>query len=167
MKHDVQNAPASKTGNAAKSVKQIFSIRVGSCWYGVDIEKVRTVFNASAITRVPLAPPAIAGLVNVRGEVLTAIDLHAFLAVPKHGSRKGYLLVGITHKEEDFGLIIDAAGDIIDVNDDDRITVPVQPDQRAIQLSLATYRAGDRLIPVLDIQNMLSAIGSTIQPIAA
>lgn len=147
--------------------RQLFTVRLGDNWYGVDIEKVRTVFNAMTLTPVPLAPKAIAGLVNVRGEVLTAIDLHSFLHIPKIAERKRYLLVGISHKAEDFGLIIDAAGDIIDVKDEDRVFVPTTPEQRSSQPSMTTYRNGSRLIPVLDIQNILVAIGASVISSAA
>jgi purine-binding chemotaxis protein CheW len=137
---------------------QVFTIEVDGNWFGIPIDKVRTVFRTNTITTVPMAQPEIAGLVNVRGEVLTAIYLAAYLGLNKSEFRGSYLLVGIEHRDEDFGLIVDSAGDILDVDAASRILIPAtQADAQQLP-SMPTYRVGDLLLPLLDIGTMLNTL---------
>ena len=138
--------------------QQVFTIEVSGNWFGIPIEKVRTVFRTSTITTVPMAPPEIAGLVNVRGEVLTAIYLAAYLGLKKSESPGSYLLVGIEHRDEDFGLIINTAGDILDIDTASRILIPAAQSELQRAASMPTYRVGDLLLPLLDIETMLTTM---------
>jgi purine-binding chemotaxis protein CheW len=153
-------APAMKppARNHAPGTRQVFSIEVAGNWFGIPIEKVRTVFRTSLITPVPLAPPEIAGLVNVRGEVLTAIHLSTYLGLHAPPLTVGFLLVGIEHREESFGLIVDTAGDILDVDESTRILISASRSEARRSVSLPTYRVGDMLLPLLDIDTMLHAL---------
>ncbi|MCC2096258.1 MAG: chemotaxis protein CheW [Hyphomicrobiales bacterium] len=142
----------------APRTRQVFTIEISGNWFGIPIEKVRTVFRASLITSVPLAPPEVAGLVNMRGEVLTAIHLATYLGLENTQNTVGLLLVGVEHRDENFGLIVDTAGDILEVDEARRILMPTARAEARRSATLPTYRVGDMLLPLLDIEAMLHTL---------
>lgn len=149
------------------SLRQIFSVRIAGSWFGLPIANVRTVFSAQRITPIPLAPITIAGLVNVRGDVLTAINVAAYLNSDDAGTSEKKLLVGIEHRSEQFGLLIESAGEILDVTDEMRVPTPVRFGSEKTQRTLVTYKVADKLIPILDIQELLDSILHSIAQKAA
>jgi purine-binding chemotaxis protein CheW len=139
-------------------IHQVFTIMVSGNWFGIPIKTVRTVFRVNSITAVPLAPPAIAGLVNVRGEVLTAIHLTSYLGLKTDTKKDGFLLVGIEYNDEAYGLIVDKAGDILDLSESTRILIPAAQKDHGNLTPLPTYRVGDILLPLLDVHTMLASL---------
>lgn len=140
---------------------QVFTIQVAGHWYGLPIESVRTVFRTNTITTVPMAPPAVAGLVNVRGEVLTAIHVTSYLGLKPAGEQLNYLLVGVEYHDEAYGLIIEKAGDILDIDEATRILIPASHKSATAQIPLPTYKVGDFLLPLLDMETMIKSITAT------
>ncbi|MGE3645923.1 MAG: chemotaxis protein CheW [Beijerinckiaceae bacterium] len=142
--------------------RQVFTIEIAGNWFGIPIDKVRTVFRANSITPVPMAPKAVAGLVNVRGQVLTAIYLATYLGLKQKSQNGTFLLVGVEHRDENFGFIIDAAGNILDIDETDRVLIPGSQSEYRHILPLPTYQVGDMLLPLLDIDTVLSSLRTAI-----
>ena len=88
--------------------------------FGLPIDRVHDVFIASALTTVPLAPPEIVGLLNLRGRVVTAMCLRRRLGLPDRRGRRREMAVGLEHQGESYGLLVDEVGEVMKLS-------PTQP----------------------------------------
>ncbi|MFZ2143065.1 MAG: chemotaxis protein CheW, partial [Xanthobacteraceae bacterium] len=86
---------------------------IGGQLFGLPIAGVQDVFVPDRLTSVPLAPPEIAGVLNVRGRILTIIDMRRRLELEVLEERRRTLVVGIEHKGESYGLLIDRVGEVL------------------------------------------------------
>ena len=80
--------------------------------FGLPISNVQDVFMPEKLTRVPLASQEIAGVLNLRGRIVTAINLRARLGLPKRSDGKPPMAAGVEYRGESYGLLIDTVGSI-------------------------------------------------------
>lgn len=100
----------------ADTPHRLCTFTLGDRCYGVDVEKVQEILRPHAITRVPLAPAAIRGLINLRGQILTAIDLRACLGIESRAldpAESMNLVMRTSHGTVSF--LVDEIGDVIEV----------------------------------------------------
>jgi purine-binding chemotaxis protein CheW len=123
--------------------------------FGLPIACVQDVFKPARITRVPLAGPEIAGVLNLRGRIVTAIDMRnrLDLRAPESGSTR--MAIGIEAKGESFGLLVDAVGEVLRLPDADREPNPINLDRKLAAVSAGVYRLDGQLLVVLDIERVL------------
>ena len=81
--------------------------------FGLKLERVRDVFVPRGLSRVPLAPPEVAGLLNLRGRIVTAIDLRRRLGLGPRDEAGAAVAVGIEERGELYGVIVDKVGDVL------------------------------------------------------
>src|SRR5947208_1801877 len=86
---------------------------VGGQLFGLPIARVQDVFVLDRMARVPLAPGEIAGLLNLRGRIVTVIDLCRRLGLPALADGRGRMAVGIEYRGESYGLLIDSIGEVL------------------------------------------------------
>src|SRR5499427_1445729 len=86
---------------------------IGGQLFGLPISGVQDVFVPERLTRVPLAAPEIAGMLNLRGRIVTAIDMRGRLGLPPLEGGHPRMAVGIESKGESYGLLIDAIGEVL------------------------------------------------------
>ena len=128
---------------------------VGDQLFGLPIGRVQDVFVLDRMTRVPLAAPEIAGVLNLRGRIVTAIDLRRRLglaALVEFGRR---MAIGIECKDEFYGLLIDAIGEVLSLPAAGREDNPVNIDARLARVSAGVHRLEERLLVVLDVDRVL------------
>jgi purine-binding chemotaxis protein CheW len=144
---------------AAVAQSRFFTIRVRGQTIGLPVDCVKTVFHVDNLTSVPLAPPEVAGLVNLRGRIVTALylDLCLWPGSTPAGSRDG-LAVGIEHGGEDYALFVEGTEDVVATVDDDRVACPAHVDARLAALVAACYRNGDDFLSVLDVDAVLKRV---------
>lgn len=132
------------------------SIRVGAQWFGVPVLRVQDVIAQTAISRVPLAPPAVAGSLNLRGRIVTAIDLRHRLKIEPREDGALYMSVIVDRGGELYALIVDDVGDVLWLSDAvfEANPVTLSPHWRALCGGL--YRLDGELLLVLDIERILS-----------
>jgi len=118
--------------------------------YGVDVERVQEVLRSQPRTRVPLAPPAVAGLVNLRGQVLTAVDLRVRLDLPPRADGEEPMVVVIRVGGEPVSLLVDTIGDVVDVLPQDFEPPPDTVLGAARDLVVGVYKLPGRLLLALD-----------------
>lgn len=129
---------------------RIFTVRAGDEWFGMPVACVHTVFNIEALTRIPLAPKAVAGLVNLRGRILTAVSLRQRLGLPPAAGAQR-LAIGIEHRGEALALLVDEAGDVLTLSEADRIAPPRHMPAGRMILTQSVFRLEDGLLCVLDM----------------
>jgi purine-binding chemotaxis protein CheW len=133
---------------------------IGGQLFGIPIARVQDVFLPSRMTRVPLASPEIAGLLNLRGRIVTALDMRRRLAMPAADPAQQPMAIGIECKGESYGLLIDVIGEVIKLPADSREDNPVNLDARLAHVSSGVHRLDGKLMVVLDIERVLD-IGNT------
>jgi purine-binding chemotaxis protein CheW len=137
-----------------EAMTEYVTATVGGQLFGLPIARVQDVFAPDRLTRVPLAAPEIAGVLNLRGRIVTAIDLRRRLDLPPGDARKR-MAIGIEYKGESYGLLIDAIGEVLSLASNTREGNPVNLDARFARLSAGVHRLEDRLLVVLDVDRVL------------
>jgi purine-binding chemotaxis protein CheW len=128
---------------------------VGEQLFGLPIARAQDVFVVDRLTRVPLAAPEIAGVLNLRGRIVTAIDLRRRLGLATLTDERKRMAIGIEHKGESYGLLIDAIGEVMRLPTSEREDNPINLDPRLARVSTGVHRLDDRLLVVLDVDRVL------------
>src|ERR1700677_1175035 len=126
--------------------------------FGLPIERVQDVFKPSRITRVPLAGPEIAGVLNLRGRIVTAIHLSNRLDLESRDleSRGQTAMdIGIEAGAESFGLLVETVGEVLKLVDSDREPNPINLDRNLARVSSGVFRLDGQLLVVLDVDRVL------------
>ena len=123
--------------------------------FGLPIECVQDVFKPSRITRVPLAGPEIAGVLNLRGRIVTAIELRSRLGLAARDAGQVPMAIGIESRGESFGLLVDTVGEVLKLPDDEREPNPINLDRNLGRVAAGVYRLDGHLLVVLDIDRVL------------
>ena len=122
---------------------------------GLPISRVHDVYLVNDITAVPLAPPEIAGLLNLRGRVVTAVSLRRRLGLNEAAGVDRRMTIGIEHQGEAFGLLVDDVGEVLRFDPADLQPNPVHLDRRWASLSNGVYQVDRRLLIILDVDAVL------------
>jgi purine-binding chemotaxis protein CheW len=128
---------------------------IGGQLFGLPIAGVQDVFVPDRLTSVPLAPPEIAGVLNVRGRILTIIDMRRRLELEVLEERRRTLVVGIEHKGESYGLLIDRVGEVLKLPARSFEDNPINFDRTLAQVSAGVHRLDGKLMVVLDLDRVL------------
>jgi purine-binding chemotaxis protein CheW len=123
--------------------------------FGLPIARVQDVFKPERITRVPLAGAEIAGVLNLRGRIVTAIDMRYRLDAEGHDAADAPMAIGIEAKGESFGLLIDTVGEVLKLPEADREPAPINLDRKLAALAAGVYRLDGRLLVALDVDRVL------------
>src|ERR1700710_1738635 len=95
--------------------RQLCTFYVQGLFFGVEVEKVQEVIRYQEMTRIPLSPPVIAGLINLRGQIVTAIDLRHQLALEARTGEQLPMNVVIRREDGPISLLVDEIGDVVEV----------------------------------------------------
>jgi purine-binding chemotaxis protein CheW len=125
--------------------------------YGVDVGVVQEVLRGQPRTRIPLASSTVAGLINLRGQVLTAVDLRDQLELPARPDEREPMLVVIRVEGEPVALLVDSIGAVVDVDDTQFEPPPDTLTGRPRDLILGSYKLHDRLLLALDVVRAVAA----------
>lgn len=146
----------------SSNARELLTIVIGDQIFGIPILQVQDVLGAQKVTRVPLAPKAVAGSLNLRGRIVTAIDMRACLGMEECGQgcsaeRKGMSVV-VENQGELFSLMIDSVGDVMNLpySAYEKNPSTLNPQWRAI--SQGIYRLKDRLLVVIDVPRLLEGL---------
>src|SRR5882724_1277464 len=125
---------------ATENVIEYVTATIGGQLFGLPISRVQDVFAPDRLTRVPLAAPEIAGLLNLRGRIVTVIDMRRRLGLPSDGNDRQRMAVGIERRGESYGLLIDAIGEVMQLPAHGRESNPVNIDARLAGVSAGVHR---------------------------
>ncbi|MBK6870113.1 MAG: chemotaxis protein CheW [Kineosporiaceae bacterium] len=136
-------------------MSQLSTFHVGKYLFGVDVALVQEVVRLNQITPVPLARPEIAGLINLRGAVLTAIDLRARLGLPPADGTRERVNVVVRVDDEPVSLLVDEIGGVLEVSQVPFESTPSTVDEKVRDLLLGAYTLPDRLLLALNAERVL------------
>jgi purine-binding chemotaxis protein CheW len=123
--------------------------------FGLPIGRVQDVFKPANITRVPLAGPEIAGVLNLRGRIVTAINLGKRLDLESRAEGMAPMAIGIESGAESFGLLVDAVGEVLKLSDSEREANPINLDRKLGRVSSGVFRLEGQLLVILDVDRVL------------
>jgi purine-binding chemotaxis protein CheW len=138
-----------------ETMTEYVTATVGGQLFGLPIARVQDVFVLDRLTRVPLAAPEIAGVLNLRGRIVTAIDMRRRLGLAPPGEVRKRMAIGIEYKGESYGLLIDAIGEVLNLPAGGPEGNPVNLEPRLARVSAGVHRLEDRLMVVLDVDRLL------------
>jgi purine-binding chemotaxis protein CheW len=135
---------------------QLSTFHVGKYLFGVDVSLVQEIVRMQAMTPVPLSAPEIAGLINLRGEVLTAIDIRTRLGLPPSTSARPQVNVVVRVDDEPVSLLVDEIGGVVEVSQVPFENTPSTVDHAVGALLLGAYTLPDQLLLSLDARALLA-----------
>lgn len=138
---------------------QLVGVRVGKQLIGLPIEAVRDVFSIEAMTPVPRAGDAVAGLVNLRGHIVTILDLAQLLTGRSSRDRAAHqpMAVGVEWHNEVFGLLVDEIGDVIAIPASASEHLPANIGETWARVSRRVHKLDTELMIELDLAALLDS----------
>ena len=152
------STPNALHGAAAHSPteeKVYVTLMVADQLFGVPIHSVQDVLGPQRINRIPLAPSEVAGSLNLRGRIVTAIDLRKRLGLPERASNQPGMSVVVDHGGELYSLIMDAAGEVMSLPAGAFESNPSTLDPLWQDVTAGVYQLDGRLLVVLEIERLL------------
>nr|WP_243735542.1 chemotaxis protein CheW [Dongia mobilis] len=123
--------------------------------FGIPVLTVQDVLGPQNIARVPLAPKEVAGSLNLRGRIVTAIDARPRLGLPPRDNSKPPMSVVVEHEGELYSLLVDSVGEVLSLNSRDYQRNPPTLDPRLRDFSDGIYRLNGSLLVVLSVASLL------------
>lgn len=135
--------------------RQLCTFRVGNMLLGLDVLAIQEVLYLNEITDVPHAPPAVMGLINLRGQIATALDLHLCLDLPVDERGPGVHVV-VRYRGEPISLRVDEIGDVMTL--DDGLFEPPPETVSGVTRELITgaYKLRHELLLTLDLDRTIA-----------
>lgn len=130
--------------------RRFATFRLDSMLFGVEVREVQEVIRYQEMTPVPLAPAMIRGLINLRGQIVTAIDLRQRLELPLRES--GALPMNVVIRGDDgaVSLLVDEIGDVVEVENEAFEKTPEILRGVAREVVTGIYKLKDCLLLILD-----------------
>ena len=134
---------------------QFATFYVGHMLLGVDIRVVQEINRQSEITQVPHAPEYVRGVINLRGDVATVVDLRTILGLPKSDSSRQTRNLIVHHRGEAIGLLVDRISDILTIDEDQISPPPTNVDGVDGRLMSGVCTLDSAIVVLLDIDQVL------------
>lgn len=150
------SAALADTSHITDTVREYVTLNIADQVFGVEVGEIHDVFTIKELTAVPMSRSVIAGVLNLRGRIVTAIDARARLGLPRREDYRGAMAVGVEQGGESYGLLIDGVGEVLRPSADCYEPNPCNLDERWVDVASGVYRLDDRLLIILDIQKMLN-----------
>lgn len=128
----------------------LYVLYVDNILFGVEVLNVQEVLRYQDMTEVPLAASEIRGLINLRGQIITAIDLRNRMKLPPRPEDQKPMNVVIQTNDEVISFLVDSIGDVLEVNDEAFEEAPRTVDDSTRELVTGVYKLEGALMMVLD-----------------
>ena len=148
----VQQAKARRGGEPARD---FVTATVGGQLFGIPVLTVQDVLGPQRLARIPLAPPEIAGALNLRGRIVTAVDLRRRLGLEAAAQAGAGMSIVVEHQGELYSLIIDSVGEVLSLPAERYEANPPTLDARWREVSGGIFRLDDQLLVVLEVDRVL------------
>lgn len=136
--------------------KQFCTFLIDGLYFGVEVLKVQEVIRYQQMTRVPLASRTLRGLINLRGQIVTAIDLRHRLELPPRNSDELPMNVVVRTDDGAVSLLVDEIGDVVEIQDDVFERPPETLRGIARELVIGVYKLKERLLLILDTEKTVN-----------
>jgi len=158
MTTDLNRAGNDDSANADQSLCEYVTMTVAGQSFGIPVLVVRDVAAAQRITRVPLAPPEIAGSLNLRGRIATAVDMRRRLGAESREPAQSSMSVVVEYDGELFSLIVDEVGDVLSISRSAYEPNPITLDTSWRDISGGLYRLDGKLLVVIEVERLIGTL---------
>jgi purine-binding chemotaxis protein CheW len=157
MRHDRQTMSSE---SSRQNTTEYVTAMIGGQLFGLPILRVQDVFTPERLTRVPLAPPEIAGVLNLRGRIVTLFDMRRRLGLGQREDGTSPMAIGVERSGESYGLLIDGIGEVLKLDNAKCEANPINLDPGLAHVSAGVHRLDGQLLIVLDVDRVLD-VGTT------
>ncbi len=140
---------------ANKQNQDFLTIVIAGQRFGIPVLQVQDVLRELKVTKIPLAPPEIAGSLNLRGRIVTAIDVRKRLGLPPKNVNQNSMSVVVEHTNELFSLIIDEVGDVLSLQASLIEKTPSTIDSTWKEISTGVCQLKEELLIIMDVSKLL------------
>ena len=147
------------TAERTESQSQSFvTFTVAGQLFGVPVMRVQDILTPDAVAPVPGGPKEVRGLINLRGRIVTVIDVRTFLSLPKAGDDivKSGMCVTVESRGDAYTLFVDSVGDVTTLSRDLREGNPATLDAKWREVAEAVYRTDQGLLVALNVDRLLA-----------
>lgn len=146
--------------NKENTVNKYLLFTLDAFHFAIDSENTQDVVNPHVLTTVPLANSAVLGLYNLRGKIVTNIDLRALLSMPAGQHADSHMLLVTQNAEEVISFPVDKVFGIIEIDQADIKPVPGNADAAWIEHSKGIYQFDNKIVVILDYASLTQKISS-------
>jgi|TARA_R110000868_G_scaffold161238_1_gene391268 purine-binding chemotaxis protein CheW len=140
---------------ALGELKQFVSIMIGKQLFGIPVLQVHDVLGPQRITRIPLSPKEVAGSLNLRGRIVTAINIRSRLNMPPYEGDHECMSVVVEDQGELYSLMVDSVGEVLSLDEAMFEQHPATLDGNIREVSTGIYRLDKSLLVVFDVRSLL------------
>jgi purine-binding chemotaxis protein CheW len=140
---------------------QYCTFTLDGLYFGVDVLKVQEVIRYQEMTRIPGAPAVVSGLINLRGQLVTALDLRQRLQLQVRPDGQLPMNVVVRTEEGATSLLVDEIGDVIELDDSTHERPPETIDAITREVVRGVHKLEGRLLLVLDIERLIASSGAS------
>ncbi len=137
------------------------TILIADQLFGIPVLEVHDVLRGLKLTKIPLAPAEVAGALNLRGRIVTAIDVRKRLGLPELENDEDGMSIVVEHQGEPYSLMIDNVGEVLSLDMNELQPTPVTLDSCWKEISGGVYRLEKKLLVVLQIERLLDFAGNS------
>ncbi len=134
---------------------EVSTFYVGDALYGMDILKIQEINKQMEMTSVPQSPDYVKGILNLRGRIVTIIDLSKKLGLTATGSSEDARNIIIKSQNEQIGLLVDRLGDVVQASWDSVEPPPASLNELQGKFFQGVYKTGNTLVGILDMEEVL------------
>ena len=150
----------------ADSTVQYSTFYIGDLLFGIDVMRVQEVLRYQEMTKVPLAPDVVRGLINLRGQIVTAVDLRQRMNLQPLSADKLPMNIVVRSEEGVVSLLVDEISDVLEAHQGAYETAPHSLPVEQRNLIEGLYKLEEQLLLVLDIERVLQVPGGCAQTFA-
>jgi purine-binding chemotaxis protein CheW len=154
-------------GKNDNDVIRVLIINIGDHYFGTPIHEIQDVIQRQKTTQVPLTQNSIIGLLNLRGHIVTEVNMATALNIPSAVETERKYSIVIGQKGELYSLAIDDIGDVIDVQSSSIETIPETIDRSWINVSKGVIRLPEKLVVILNLEALITRLTQNAQDIQA
>jgi len=153
--------PLGRRPERCEEKKLYATFRLGELFFGIDVACVQEVNREQEMTEVPLAAPTIRGLINLRGQIVTALDLRRRIGLPPAAGDRRPMSIVVRSGEELITLLVDEIGDVLELSGAGFESVPSTLGSLEQELLTNVYKLEDRILLILDTDKAVAVTQHT------
>lgn len=155
MTRTLDASQAADLVGSADGSDDFVSFTIDGQLFGIPVVKVQDVLSSQRTTPIPLAPPEIAGSLNLRGRVVTMMDMRLRLGLPPRDSSEVEMSIVVEHDQDLYSLMVDSVGEVLPLSSRSYERNPPTLDPNLREYADGIYRLDDTLLVVLDVNKLL------------
>src|SRR4051812_47944815 len=152
---DIRAMTEASSSIAGDQLKEYVTVSLGEQHFGIPILAVHDILNEQRMTKVALAAGEVSGVMNIRGRIVTAIDLRRLMSLPDRPEGQSSMNVVVHFRGEPYALVVDAVGEVRGLGMSAFERNPSNMDQSWAALSQGVYRLDDGLLVILEVERII------------